>query len=594
MMPQVPAQLGRELLKPLLRRYRRPMWLVLGASVLLNLMVFAASLYMMLVYDTVLPSRSGATLVGLFAMIALVYLLQMLFETMRAEALLGVANGVHDDLYPVVHRATVVRSLRMGADRGDGLQWVRDLDAVHGWLAGAGPVALIDLPWVVVFLLVLALLHYWLGLAALAGVVILALIALASSRRTHDHSRALYGVTGRRAAATISEIRTNESALAMGMQARLAERTGALETDFLAAQSALSRTVARFGGAGRTFRIFLQSAILTVGAFLVIDDQATGGIIIASSVLAGRALAPVDAAIGNWRAMTAARDGWNRIAAALADFPMPGAPSVALEAPAGKLDLRDVWIAPPGSDRAVITGVSLSVEPGQALALIGPSASGKSTLVRALLGIWQPVRGEVRIDGALHAQWDADVLGRHLGYVPQVVELSGGTIGQNIARFSPDASSESIIAAARSAGMHEAILAMPGGYDRMLGEGAPELSAGQRQRVGLARALYGEPFLLVLDEANSNLDAAGDAALTRAVFEVRQRGGIVVMVTHRPATLAPVTHVAVLREGRIADYGERDAVLERSAGGVQPRTAASLAETPQKTEAIARIEGSDA
>ncbi|NMN06309.1 MULTISPECIES: type I secretion system permease/ATPase [unclassified Novosphingobium] len=552
------------MLRLFLRRYRGNLALVAVASLLLNVLVFAGSGYMMLVYDSVLPSRSIPTLVGLFVMLVLIYVFQAVFEAIRAEALLGVANGVHDDLFGAVHYATVSRPLRAGAEKGDGLQFARDLDSVHTFLAGAGPVALIDLPWVIMFLIVLAALHWWLGLTALAGVLVMAVLALMSNRRTQTASRELAMITGQRSAATLSEIRFAESAFAMGMQDRLVARTSGWESQFIAAQSALARTVSRLGGASRTFRMLLQSIILTVGALLVIDDKASGGVILASSVLSGRALAPVDSAIANWKGLVAARSGWTRIVQAITTFRRPPERQVTLDRPRGELALRDLWVAPPGTQRFTVQGVSLSVQPGQALAVIGPSAAGKTSLVRGILGIWKPNRGEVRLDGATLDQWDAEALGSAFGYVPQTVDLIEGTVGQNIARFDPAATSDAVMAAARAASLHEAILALPDGYDTQVSAGASELSAGQRQRVGLARALYGNPHLLILDEANSNLDATGDAALNRAVLEMRQRGGIVIMITHRPATLGPITHVAVMQNGRLVDFGERDTVMQRT------------------------------
>lgn len=546
-------------------RYRSSLVLVVIASVLLNVLVFAGSIYMMLVYDSVLPSRSIPTLLGLFALIVLIYVFQSLFEAIRSEALLAVANGVHDDLFEAVHYATVTRPLRAAAEKGDGLQTVRDLDSIHSFLASQGPVALIDLPWVIVFLIVLAGLHWWLGLTALVGVFVLAGVAVWSSKRTAAGSRELSGIISRRAASTLSEMRMAEAAYAMGMQERLVARTASWEQEFVEAQSFLSRTVSRLGGAGRTFRIFLQSLILTVGALLVIDDKASGGVILASSVLAGRALAPVDQAIGNWRGLVAARSGWERVLQAVTAYRRPEPRTVELSAPGGELVLRDVWMAPPGTQRQTVAGVSLTLQPGQALAIIGPSAAGKTTLVKAILGIWRPIRGEIRLDGATFDQWDQETLGRSIGYVPQTVELVEGTIGENIARFDPAATSDAVIAAARAAGMHETILAMPDGYETPVSTGGYELSAGQRQRIGLARALFGDPFLIVLDEANSNLDAAGDAALAQAVTAVRKRGGIVIMVTHRPATLGPISHVALMGGGRLVDFGERDEVMKRMA-----------------------------
>lgn len=544
-------------------RYRSGLILVAIASVMLNVLVFAGSAYMLLVYDSVLPSRSVPTLIGLFGMLLLVYAFQSVFENIRSEALLGIANGVHDDLFEAVHYATVTRPLRAGADKGDGLQFTRDLDSVHTFLAGQGPIALIDLPWVITFLIVLFALHWWLGLTALAGVFVMAGLAIWSNKRTQAGSRELANITGRRSAAALSEIRFAESALAMGMQERLVARTAGWENNFIDAQSYLSRTIARLGGASRMFRMLLQSLILSVGALLVIDGKASGGVILASSVLSGRALAPVDQAIANWRGLIAARAGWGRISQAVATFRKPPARNVTLERPNSELSLRDIWVAPPGTQRFTLSGVSFNLTPGQVLAVIGPSAAGKTTLVRAILGIWKPNRGEVRLDGATLDQWDPETLGSYFGYVPQTVDLMDGTIGQNIARFDPEATSEDVMAAAKAAGMHEVILALPDGYETPVSAGAVELSAGQRQRVGLARALYGDPFLLVLDEANSNLDSAGDAALASAIAGVKARGGMVIMITHRPATLGPSTHLAVINAGRLSDYGPRDEVMQR-------------------------------
>lgn len=569
----------RELIGRFLARYRSKVLVVAVASVLLNLLVFTGSIYMMLVYDSVLPSQSLPTLAGLFALMIVLYLFQLGFELLRGEALLGIANGVQADLFEPVHYAASDRSLKGGGPGGgDGLQLTRDLDQVHSFLSGSGPVALIDLPWVILFLIVLFALHWWLGLAALLGAIVLGAIAWANSKRSAKGTQQLVQITGRRIAATQAELRFAEPALAMGMSKRLLGRSAAFDRDYVETQSFLARSTARLGGAGRIFRLFVQSLILTVGALLVIDGKASGGIIIASSILSGRALAPVDQAIANWRGLTAARSGWTRLTQALVVHRAPDARSVALARPSREIVLRDVWVTPPGAQAPVLTGITLSLAPGEAMAVIGPSASGKTTLAKAILGILPTLRGEIRLDGATYEQWDPEALGAALGYVPQTVELIEGTLSENIARFDPDATSEAVIAAAQAAGLHEMILASPNGYDTRVTSGGGEFSAGQRQRIGLARALYGDPFLVVLDEPNSNLDAEGDAALTQAIQRVRQRGGIVVMVTHRPATLGPVSHIAVINQGRLAEFGERDAVMKKLAGQAQKAAEPRVAE----------------
>ncbi len=572
-------------------RYRGHIGLVAAASLCCNLLVFAGSGYMLLVYDTVLPARSVASLIALFAMLIVLYAVQALCEAIRGEALLGLAQGVHDDLFAAAHHATVMRALRTdppggsrAADhRGDGMDLIRDLDALHAFLAGSGPVALIDLPWVLVLMIVLFALHPWLGLAALGGTLVMAALALGGSLRTRAGSRTLGAITAQRGAALAGDIRFAETALAMGIGPQLARRTLACEARLLRAQADLARTVLRWGGASRTLRIALQSVILTVGALLVIEGKASGGIILASSVLAGRALAPVDLAIANWRGAVAAHGGWRRLTMALAQWPRPQPRGLALPPPCRELTLHDLWVAPPGSRTCTVEGVTLRLGAGHVLALIGPSAAGKSTLVRAILGIWPALRGEVRLDGATPGQWAGAAIGRHIGYVPQTVDLIEGTIGENIARFDPAAPSAAVIAAAQAAGLHAAILALPDGYDTPISAGGAELSAGQRQRIGLARALYGDPFLLVLDEANAHLDAAGDAALAEAIGAVKRRGGIVVMITHRPATLGPATHLAVMQAGRMTDFGERDAVLAR----MQPAANAPAAPVAGATHKVA-------
>ena len=553
--------MGGTLYSRFITRYRSGLIVIGMASLLLNALVFTGSVYMMLVYDSVLPSHSIPTLLGLFLLFAALYVFQAVFEQIRSRALLGIANSLHGELAPAVHYAAVNRPLRAGAGEGDGMQPIRDLDQIHSFLSSNGPTAFIDLPWMIVFLLVLFALHFWLGLTALFGVVFLAALTLWTNKATQEGTRDLAQIAARRAGTANTAIRFGEATTAMGMQKRMLARTMAWDLQYLTAQSKLALIVAQLGGSGRVFRIFLQSTILTVGALLVIDGKASGGIILASSVLSGRALAPVDQVIGNWRGFAAARAGWQRLSVMLnAVRPNPEL-TVALPPPSGDLVLNDVWVSPPGSNRFTIGGVSMTLRPGQALGVIGPSAAGKTTLAKALLGIWNVGRGSLRLDGATYDQWDHETLGKSFGYVAQQVELFEGTIGENIARFEPDASSDAIIAAARAAGMHEMIVGFEKGYDTWLSNGGNELSAGQRQRLGLARALYGDPFLIVLDEPNSNLDAEGDAALAQAIVDVRKRGGIVVLITHRPAALGPISHVLLLRGGKMESFGERDKVL---------------------------------
>ena len=548
-------------------RYRRYGLVVIGASVLLNVIAFAGSLYMMLVYDSVLPSSNLGTLAGLFGILLMLYVFQGLFEGIRSDAVLAIANGIHDDLYEPVHFATSRGALGGSARGNDGMQLVRDLDQIHAFLTGPGPIAFIDLPWVILFMIVLATLHWALGLTALVGTVVLLGLAWHMARRTAQGSADLSAIVSGRAAATLQEIRFAETAQAMGMRSRLTTRSTAFESRYIAAQAYLSRTTLRLGSVGRIFRMVLQSAMLTVGALLVIRGSASGGVILASSILSGRALAPVDIAIANWRAFVGARAGWTRILQAVQRSHRPAARHVNLGAPGGAIAVRDLWLVPPGGTAAVVSGVTFGLAPGEVLAVVGPSAAGKTSLAKALAGIWPAARGEIRVGGATYDQWDPDVFGRSIGYLPQAVDLLEGTVGENICRFDPHARSEDIIGAAQAAGLHELILHLSNGYDTMIGPVSGELSSGQRQRIGLARALFGNPFLLVLDEPNSNLDADGDIALSAAMDGIKARGGIAVMITHRPSTLGPATHVAVMNQGRLTRFGPRDEVLKALAAG---------------------------
>jgi ATP-binding cassette subfamily C protein len=321
----------------------------------------------------------------------------------------------------------------------------------------------------------------------------------------------------------------------------------------------------------KVLRMMLQSALLAVGAWLVIHQESTSGIIIAGSILGSRALAPVDLAIANWRGFVAARQGWNRLSHLFTHLPAQAAP-MALQPPAKTLVVQNAAVAPPGEQKLVCQDVNFSLTAGKALGVIGPTASGKSSLARLLVGVWTPARGSVRIDGATLDQWSPEALGRHVGYLPQDVELFSGTVAQNIARFEEPPDAEAIIAAAQAAGVHELIINLGAGYETNVGDHGNALSAGQAQRIALARALYRDPFLVVLDEPNSNLDAEGDEALTRAILGVRARGGIAVVVAHRPSAIAGADYILVMAKGRQQQFGPKEEILNRAIQSApQPR-----------------------
>lgn len=561
-------------------RYRTAFITVGVLSAVLNVLLLGGSLYMMMVYDSVLPSHSLPTLFSLLAMICIVYLFQAMFDAMRTRILSDVGGALDRELAPEVQRVISDTAMRGGKTVGDGLIPMRDLDQIRGFLASGGPAALIDLPWILFFLGVLFLLHYWLGVTALIGAAILIGLTILTDRRTKEPIAQLSQIGAVRSGMAESNVRHAEVLTALGMRNRLRERWLEVNGVYLAASDRMSRTVGTLGGISKIFRLLLQSLILTVGALLVIDGKASGGVIFASSILSGRALAPVDAAIANWRGFAQARLGWRRINQLLQQVPDAGAITTILPRPKNELAVQQLVVAPPGTQRITVQNADFALKAGEALGIIGPSAAGKTSLGRALIGVWRPARGAVRLDGATLDQWHPDTLGEYIGYLPQTVELLDGTVSENISRFDTEPDSAAVIAAAEVAGVHDMIVNLAQGYDTPVGADGSQLSAGQRQRIGLARALYKDPFVVLLDEPNSNLDAAGEVALERAIASIRKRGGIAIVIAHRPSALAQVSHVAFMREGRIEAFGPRDEVLEKITAKPVPLRRPAAASSP--------------
>ena len=530
-------------------------------SGLVNILYLTGSFFMLEVYDRVIPSRSVPTLIGLAALALALYAFQGVLETLRGRILARVGAALDEALSGRVFDL-VVRAPLKGANQGDGLLPLRDLDQIRAFLSGSGPSAFFDLPWMPVYLLICFLFHPLIGVAALVGMAILAAITFLTDRASKGPTREATGHGMRRNALAESGRRNAEVLAAMGMQERLAARWALANREYMDAHQAVSDAGSGFGAGSKVFRMALQSGVLALGAWLVIHNEATAGIIIASSILVSRALAPAELTIANWKGFVAARQSWHRLSELLARMPQGERPH-SLPAPAETITVEAASIAPPGTPRLVVQDVSFGLRAGQGLGIIGPSASGKSSLVRALVGVWLPVRGKVRFDGAALDQWSSGDLGPHIGFLPQEVELFAGTVAENIARFEPGAPSEAVIAAAKAGGVHELILRLPDGYDTRIGEGGSGLSAGQRQRVGLARALYREPFLVVLDEPNANLDSEGENALTQAILGVRQRGGICVVVAHRPSALAALDLILMMADGRAQAFGPKDEILKR-------------------------------
>jgi PrtD family type I secretion system ABC transporter len=532
-----------------------------------NILMLSGALFMLEIYDRVLPSRSIPTLVALLILIAGLYAAQGAIDMIRSRILVRVGNSLDETLSRRVYDTIVRLPLKSGI-KGDGSQPIRDLDTVRGFLSGVGPVALFDLPWMPVYLIICFVFHTYLGLTALMGAVVLVTLTVITEFTTRRPTRTATQFAAARNALMDASRRNAEAITAMGMVGRIAHRWDDLNRKYVASSQRASDVAGGLGAMSKVLRLMLQSAILAVGAWLVINQQSTPGIIIAGSILGGRALAPVDSAIANWRGFVAARQSWRRLSILLAHLPAQ-APPMPLQPPTRALVVHHAAVAVPGTQTVVCQDINFALNGGKALGVIGPTASGKSSLARMLVGVWTPVRGTVRLDGASIDQWAPEALGQHVGFLPQDVELFPGNVAQNIARFEDPPHPQAVLAAAQAAGVHDLIVNLPQGYETHIGEQGSGLSAGQAQRIALARALYRDPFLVVLDEPNSNLDAEGDEALTRAILGIRARGAIAVVVAHRPSAIAGVDYILVMAKGRQQQFGPKEEILNRV---IQPTT----------------------
>jgi ATP-binding cassette subfamily C protein len=536
-------------------------WGVALTSGVLSILYLTGSFYMLEVYDRVVPGRSVPTLIGLSILALLLYTFQGLLDVVRGRVLLRIGAALDVKLGARAFDTMMRIPLKAGASANN-LQPMRDLDQVRTFLSSLGLAALFDLPWMPIYVVICFAFHSWIGYTALIGAVVLVTLTIINDRRTQAPMKKATEMAAARTAFIEAGRRNAEVVHAMGMSEALAEKWKETNAKYVEVQRQMSDGSGGIGSLIKVLRMVLQSAVLGIGGYLVIEQQATGGIIIAGSILVARALAPVELAIAHWRHLTAARQGWARLGELLERFPAEDE-MIALPAPKSKLSVEGLTVVPPGSQRPVVLDASFSLQAGDGLAIIGPSASGKSSLARALVGAWTPYRGKVRLDGAALEQWAPRDLGRHVGYLPQDVELFSGNVARNIARLEASPDARAVFTAARAAGVNDLILRLPNGYETEIGEGGTALSAGQRQRIALARALYRDPFLIVLDEPNSNLDAEGDEALNQAVLKARERGAIVIIVAHRQSALAAVDQVMLLADGRIQAFGPKDEVVSR-------------------------------
>ena len=540
---------------------RRIFWGLAAFSGLSNILMLTGSFFMLQVYDRVLPGRSVATLIALLSLATVLYVFQGGLDLVRTRISTRVGRHLDETLGVRVFDALVRLPLKTRSD-GDGLQPLRDLDQVRSFLSGGGPIALFDLPWLPVYLAICFFFHFWIGVTALMGALVLIGITVLTEMQTRGPAKAFSRLAVSRSALASEGRRNAEVLQAMGMRREAALRWQDANQKYLAAHEAASDVASRLGGFSKVFRSILQSLVLAVGAYLVINQESTAGIIIAGSILTARALAPVEMVIANWKSFVAARQSGQRLDKLLKLLPKEELP-LALPPPTEGLVVDQVYVTAPGSEKQILSDISFKLRSGAGLGIIGPSGSGKSSLARALVGVWPQLRGKIRIDNATLEQWSSEALGRHIGYLPQDVELFEGSIAVNISRFDPQATPASVLDAARAAGVHDLILSFPDGYGTRVGEGGMALSAGQRQRIGLARAFYGNPFLVVLDEPTSNLDSEGEEAFTGAVLSVRRRGGIIIVVAHRPKALDGVDHVLVIADGRVQSFGSKEDVFSK-------------------------------
>ena len=523
-----------------------------------NLLLLAPAIYMLQVFDRVLTSRHEETLVLLTLITVAALMGMMLLEVVRSRILAGAALAMDRRLGAVVLDRLLEGALRPGAEQS--LHGMKDVATLRAFLTGPGIQALFDSPWLPIFIVIIFLFHPLMGAVALAGAILIFLLALANERLTRGPLEQQQ-TEGRRAGRFVDlSLRNAEVVGALGMKAGVTATWERLNREALKRQLVAAQWSARITSLSRFTRQMIQVVMLGAGAWLVIDLHVSPGVMIAATILLGRALAPVELLIQGWRTMVEARSAMRRLSM-LATEP-DAMPSTALPAPAGQLHSERVVFGFKGNERPVLKGVTFDLEPGESLAILGPSASGKSTLARLLIGVWRPLSGVVRLDGADVAAWSRAELGPHVGYLPQDVELFAGTVSDNIARLERGAD-EAVVEAAIRANAHDMILRLPQGYDTQIGEGGSALSGGQRQRIALARALYGAPKLVILDEPNASLDAEGEASLGKTLEGLKERGATVVVITHRPGIVSTMDKVLVLRDGAVDYFGPTDEFLQK-------------------------------
>jgi PrtD family type I secretion system ABC transporter len=535
-------------------------WAIFAFSTVVNLLMLVSPLYMLQIYDRVVPSRSRETLVALTVLVTALFAIMGMLDYVRSRIAARIGATLQNRLDARVFNAALRRAV-LSSERSKPSSSLKDLESVQRLAASPVLFAVFDMPWAPLFIAAIYSFHPWMGHLALAGGIFLVIATWLNQRLTRKPEIEATTATlqGDAFAETIRQ--QSEMIQALGMRGTVLDRWELLRRRGLDAQIASSDRVSQFATLTKTFRYFLQSAMLGLGAYVVIRGEMSAGAMIAGSILMGRALAPVEQAIAGWPLVIRARQGWTNLTQLLQTTPAQETPT-ALPRPRAFLDVNQLTVVPPEQQKASLRMLDFRLKPGQALGVIGVSASGKSTLARALTGIWRPSGGSVRLDGASLSHYDPDVLGSYIGYLPQDVVLFDGTVAENIARMQPEPDPVKVVAAAKKAGAHEMILELPQGYDTRVSAGGARLSGGQKQRIALARAFFGDPVLMVLDEPNSNLDAAGQDALNLAIRQAKTEDKVIIIMAHRPAGIAECDTILIIEGGVAKGFGPRDEVLK--------------------------------
>lgn len=571
-------RIGGELKQALLTF--RTAFVTVGAfSLIINLLMLVPAIYMLQVYDRALGSRNVTTLVVLTVITLALLAVMSLLEWVRSMILVRVGARFDLDINTRVFNAAFERNLRRAGQNP--AQALYDLASIRQALTGAGLVAIMEAPWMPIYLAVIFMFHPYLGIFAVVGALILVGLAFANEAVSkHPLAEAQKLAIAANTQAN-NNLRNAEVIEAMGMLPAIRGRWFDLQHKLLAQQALASDRAGLMGAVTKFARIAMQSLTLGYGCYLAIEGSLTSGMMIAATILVGRALAPLEMLISNWKQLVSAKAAYTRLSELLQAFPAREA-GMSLPQPNGALTLENASAAAPGANSLILKNVSLKIAAGDVVAVIGPSASGKSSLARLMVGVWPAVSGSVRLDGADIYRWSKDELGPHVGYLPQDIELFDGTVAENIARFG-EVDSDKVVAAAQAAGVHELILQLPKGYDTPLGDQGSALSGGQRQRIGVARALYGDPVLIVLDEPNSNLDELGEKALAETLQRLKVNGRTVIIITHRRSTVEVADKLLVMHEGAPKLYGPRDQVIEAIKQGQMPQRPIAPASPPGKT-----------